>query len=182
MAVSTSSGGSARTFLAVPRWCKRRGGASSAAAGRKHAARLAATAQRCRRRTMVGSRGSICAICAAFARFLVSSCSGVWWLRALLVAQALNAASGAYWQLHKTYHCLYYRFCCDFWAFSRPSHFTPAGTMSLDLFRRKQSRRRLNCLPTACRNRNDAQKGEKRPGARPRGDQRPPSHPCGAVA
>ena len=119
MAVSTSSGGSASTFLAVLRRCKRRGGASSAAAGRRHAAKLNAAAQRCRLRTMVGSRGPIGSSLCDFRALWVSSCSGVWWLRALLVPQAHNAASGAYWQLHKTYHCLYSRFCCASCAFSR---------------------------------------------------------------
>ena len=120
MAVSTSSGGSASTFLAVLRRCKRRGGASSAAAGRRHCARVNAAAQRCRLRTMVGSRGPIGSSLCGFRALWVSSCSGVWWLRALLVAQALNAASGAYWQLNEPYYCLYYRFCGACCAFSRP--------------------------------------------------------------
>ena len=119
MAVSTSSGGSARTCRAVLRRCKRRGGASSAAPGRIHAAARHAAAQRCRRRTMVGRSGSLSSSLCGFRALWVSSCSGVWWFRALLVAQALNAASGAYWQLHKTYHCLYSRFCCASCAFSR---------------------------------------------------------------
>ena len=53
--------------------------------------------------------------------------------------------------------------------------------MSLDLITRKESRRRPNSLSTACRNRNDAQKGEKKTRAR-RDRPRARSHSHNVVA
>ena len=165
MAVSTSSGGSARTFLAVLRRCTRRGGASSAAAGRRHCARVNAAAQRCRLRTMVGSRGPVGSSLCGFRALWVSSCSGVWWFAGPLVVQASVLLGRANWQLNEPYYCLYSRSCCDFCAFSRPY----AKGNFAKCHRPHENGRRVVCRTVSLRpagTAKDGHSGKKRPARR----------------